>query len=410
MSKFWLRCRECRAQYGDGFIYVCKECFGPLDVEYAEEELKVSKDLFTTREKSMWRYFELLPIKERSSIVDLDAGFTPLHRCDRLTEKLGLRRLYIKNDALNPTYSFKDRPSGVGVSKALELGLRAVGSASTGNLAASTAAYAARAGIPCYIFVPKGLEQSKIVQSLSYGPKVVEVDGTYDDANRLAAEAGETYGIGFVNINLRPFYVEGSKTLAYEVAEQLGWTLPDHIIVPVGSGALLNAICKGIEEIYRLGLISSTDVAIHAAQPHGCSPIVDAFKAGSEDVTPVEAPETIAKSLAIGDPGDGVYVVRRLKQFGGRAESVNDAEIVESIRLLASTEGIFTEPAGGVSVGVLRKLVSEGVIKRDERVVCLVTGNGLKAPEALTGILEEPVTISNNVKDLAPVIGAHGKS
>jgi threonine synthase len=406
MNKFQLQCRECGATYDDGFIYVCKQCFGPLDVRYAHEKLRVSRDLFASREKSMWRYFELLPLNERSSIVNLHAGFTPLHRCDRLTEKLGLRKLFAKNDALNPTYSFKDRPSGVGVSKALELGLRAVGSASTGNLAASTAAYAARAGLPCYIFMPKGLERSKIVQSLSYGPRIVEVEGTYDDANRLAAEAGETYGIGFVNINLRPFYVEGSKTLAYEVAEQLGWELPDHLIVPVGSGALLNAICKGIEEMNHLGLINSTDIAIHAAQPQGCSPVVDAFKSGSEDVAPVEIPETIAKSLAIGDPGDGIYVVRRLKQFGGRAESVNDAEIIDSIKLLASTEGIFTEPAGGVSVGVLRKLVNEGVIKKDERVVCLVTGNGLKTPEALTGILEQPVTISNNVEDLAPVIGA----
>ncbi|MGI0005660.1 MAG: threonine synthase, partial [Nitrososphaera sp.] len=312
----------------------------------------------------------------------------PLQYADNLGQRLGLKNLFVKNDSVNPTFSFKDRPAGVAVSRAKETKLKAVGCASTGNLASATAAHAAKAGLPCYIFAPSDIEHVKIAQALSYGAEFVAVEGTYDDANRIASIIGDSKGYGIVNINMRPYYVEGSKTLAYEVAEQLGWQVPDRLIIPVGSGAMLNAICKGFEELHALGLVDSVKhLKVVAAQPHGCAPIVDAFKRNSDEVIPVERPETIAKSLAIGDPGDGLYVLKRLKQYGGIAEEVSDGEIADSIMMLAQTEGIFTEPAGGVSVGVLKKLVEEGKIDKDEKVVCYVTGNGLKATEAIVGLL-----------------------
>jgi threonine synthase len=307
-----LKCRECAAEYQPRFIYVCEDCFGPLDVIY-KLPLGMKKDIFTSRnEKTYWRYFELLPVTDKSNIIDLNAGFTPLQYADRLGKEIGgLKHLFIKNDSVNPTFSFKDRPAGVAVSKAKEIGLNAVGCASTGNLASATAAHAAKAKLPCYIFAPSDIEHVKIAQALSYGAEFVAVDGTYDDANRVASIIGDSKGIGVVNINMRPYYVEGSKTLAYEVAEQLNWQVPDNLIIPVGSGAMLNAICKGFEELHRLGFIDSVkNLRITAAQPHGCSPVVDAFKRKSDNVVPVERPETIAKSLAIGDPGDGLYVLK----------------------------------------------------------------------------------------------------
>ena len=382
-----LKCRECGKEYEPQFRYVCEECFGPLDVTYSELS-SVNRHTFESREKTYWRYFELLPIKDKSNIVSLNAGLTPLQYADKLGERLGLKNLFVKNDSVNPTFSFKDRPAGVAVSRAKETKLKAVGCASTGNLAAATAAHAAKAGLPCYIFAPSDIEHVKIAQALSYGAEFVAVEGTYDDANRIASIIGDSKGYGIVNINMRPYYVEGSKTLAYEVAEQLDWQVPDRLIIPVGSGAMLNAICKGFEELHALGLVDSVKhLKIVAAQPHGCAPIVDAFKRNSDEVIPVERPETIAKSLAIGDPGDGLYVLKRLKQYDGIAEEVSDGEIADSIMMLAQTEGIFTEPAGGVSVGVLKKLVEEGKIDKDEKVVCYVTGNGLKATEAIVGLL-----------------------
>src|ERR671929_2073202 len=384
-----LRCRECGAEYEARFIYVCEECFGPLDVIYNLPS-GIKKDIFTSRsEKTYWRYFELLPVTDKNNIIDLNAGFTPLQYADRLGKEIGgLKNLFIKNDSVNPTFSFKDRPAGVAVSKAREIGLKAVGCASTGNLASATAAHAAKAKLPCYIFAPSDIEQAKIAQALSYGAEFVAVEGTYDDVNRVASIIGDSKGFGIVNINMRPYYVEGSKTLAYEVAEQLSWQVPDSLIIPVGSGAMLNAICKGFEELHSLGLIGSLkNMKIIAAQPHGCAPVVDAFKRGSDEVIPIEQPETIAKSLAIGDPGDGIYVLKRLKQYNGLAEEASDQEIAGGIMLLAQTEGIFTEPAGGVSIAVLRKMVEGDKIEKDERVVCYVTGNGLKTTEAITGLL-----------------------
>jgi threonine synthase len=384
-----LKCRECGIEYEPQFRYICEECFGPLDVQY-EFPSNISRDTFSSRkERSYWRYFEMLPIANKNNIVNLQAGLTPLQKADRLAKEMGgLKSLFIKNDSVNPTFSFKDRPAGIAVSRAKETKLKAVGCASTGNLASATAAHAAVAELPCYIFAPSDIEHVKIAQALSYGAEFVAVDGTYDDANRVASIIGDSKGIGIVNINMRPYYVEGSKTLAYEVAEQLGWQIPENLVIPVGSGAMLNAICKGFEELRTLGLVDhETDFKITAAQPHGCAPIVDAFKKKSDEVIPVERPNTIAKSLAIGDPGDGLYVLKRLNQYNGIAEEVTDEEIIDGILMLAKTEGIFTEPAGGVAVAVLKKLVEEGKIDKDERIVCYITGNGLKATEAITGVL-----------------------
>src|SRR5881296_325760 len=398
-----LRCRECGKEYEPQFRYVCEECFGPLDVTY--KELSVNKHTFESREKTYWRYFELLPIANKNNVVNLNAGLTPLQFADKLGEKLCLKNLYIKNDSVNPTFSFKDRPAGVAVSRAKETKLKAVGCASTGNLAAATAAHAAKAGLPCYIFAPSDIEHVKIAQALSYGAEFVAVEGTYDDANRVASIIGDSKGIGIVNINMRPYYVEGSKTLAFEVAEQLNWQVPDHLIIPVGSGAMLNAICKGFEELNEIGLIGDvSNLKVTAAQPHGCAPIVDAFKNNSSEIVPVERPDTIAKSLAIGDPGDGIYVLRRLKQYGGLAEEATDNEIIDGIMTLARTEGIFTEPAGGVSIAVLKKLVDDGFIEKDEKVVCYVTGNGLKSTEAILSVLPKLDIVKPDVQIVSAMI------
>ena len=400
-----LKCRECGKKYEPQLRYICEECFGPLDVIY--DTSNVRKDIFVSRQdKTYWRYFELLPIADKGNIVNLNAGFTPLQHANRLGKEIGgLKNLYIKNDSVNPTFSFKDRPAGVAVSRAKEIKLKAVGCASTGNLASATAAHAAKAELPCYIFAPSDIEHVKISQALSYGAEFVTVDGTYDDANRVASVIGDSKGIGIVNINMRPYYVEGSKTLAFEVAEQMNWQVPDHLIIPVGSGAMLNAICKGFEELERLGFINNVaNLKITAAQPHGCAPVVSAFKRKSNDVIPVERPETIAKSLAIGDPGDGLYVLKRLRQYNGIAEEATDEEIIDGILRLAKTEGIFTEPAGGVSVAVLRKLIEDGEIDNDETVVCYITGNGLKSTEAIIDVLPKLKAVKPDVQLVSAMI------
>jgi threonine synthase len=399
MTKISLQCRECKKEYESTFKYICDECFGPLDVKY--DFPSISKNTLSNREHTYWRYFELLPIQDKTNIVSIHAGMTPLIKAEKLGKALGLNNLYIKNDSVNPTFSFKDRPAGIAVSKAKEFGLSAVGCASTGNLASATAAHAAKGGFPCYVFAPSDIEHAKIAQALAYGSKFIAVDGTYDDANRIAAQIGDSKGIGIVNINMRSYYVEGSKTLAYEVAEQLGWQTPDQLVVPVGSGAMLNAICKGFEELQTVSLLNDVSgMHIHAAQPVGCAPIVDAFKKGSSDVIPVENPDTIAKSLAIGDPGDGRYVLKRLQQYKGYAEETNNKEILDAILLLAKTEGIFTEPAGGVSVAALKKMVEDGKIDKNDTTICYVTGNGLKATESLMEVLTKPEIIR---ADLAAV-------
>ncbi|MEM4649805.1 MAG: threonine synthase, partial [Candidatus Bathyarchaeia archaeon] len=330
-----LKCRDCGKTYPPTKIFLCENCFGPVDVIYDYEAIELSKSDLKKREKTLWRYKELLPLINESCIIDLGAGFTPLHKSNKLAKLLKLKELYIKDDSVNPTYSFKDRPSSVAVSKALEFNYKAVGCASTGNLAAATAAHAAKAGLPCYVFIPSNTELNKIIQAASYGANIIAVKGTYDNANMIAFQAADIYDLAIVNVNVRPYYVEGSKTLAFEVCEQLKWEAPDHIIVPMASGALLNAICKGFEELQKIGFIEKSKIKVSGAQAEGCAPIVNAFKSKTEDVKPIEKPNTIAKSLAIGDPGDGVYAIKRIKSSGGTAESVSDQEIIEAIKLLA---------------------------------------------------------------------------
>ncbi len=398
-----LKCRECGNEFNKKLIYICEECFGPLEIIY--EDIKVSREMFASREKTYWRYFELLPIHDRSNIVNLNAGFTPLQKAERLASALGVRNLYIKNDSVNPTFSFKDRPAGVAVSKAREFKLNAVGCASTGNLASATAAHAAKANMSCYIFAPSDIEQAKISQSLTYGAEFIGVEGTYDDANRLATQIADSKGIGIANVNMRPFYVEGSKTLAFEVAEQLSWTVPDHVVIPVASGAMLHSICQGFEELYDLGLLRDfSNLKVTAGQGRGCAPIVDAFKRNNEEIIPVEHPNTIAKSLAIGDPGDGLYALRKIKQYNGFAEDVTDREIMDAVVLLAKTEGIFTEPAGGVAVATLKKLVEDGKIERNESIVCYVTGNGLKATDALIDFIPKPKIVKPDIAQVSAIV------
>jgi threonine synthase len=378
-----LICRECSRTTDLAPSYFCEWCFGPLEVLYDYDAIAAS----VTREKiaegppTLWRYSDLLPV-EASAATDLGAGLTPMIKADRLAAALGLGEVWVKNDTLNPTNSFKDRPVTVALSKALDFGMKTVACASTGNLANAVAAHAARAGVDSYVFVPSDIERSKIIATAALGT-VVAVDGNYDDVNRLCVQLSEEYpSWGIVNINLRPYYAEGSKTLAFETAEQLGWQLPDHVVVPVASGALLTKIAKGFQELEQVGLIDSGEVRISGAQAEGCSPVAVAFAEGSEDVRP-QKPDTIAKSLAIGDPADGYYALREVRRSGGAVAAVSDEEIIEAIHLLARTEGILTEPAGGVTVATLAKLAREGQVTSSESVVIYITGHGLKAPEVI---------------------------
>lgn len=386
-----LRCRNCGQEYEVAPISICEECFGPLEVIYDYDAIakRVSKASIEKGPNNLFRYSELLPVGEK--IVDLQPGFTPLHRADNLAKAVGLDELYIKNDSVNPTFSFKDRVVSVAVSMALDFGFDTIGCASTGNLASSVAAHGAKAGLSSYIFIPADLNLGKIIQALVYGPNLIGVEGNYDTVNRLCAEIAGYYNWGFVNINLRPFYSEGSKTLGYEVAEQLGWDTPDVAIVPVGSGSLLTKIWKGLNEFKDLGLIDGVKTRIVAAQAEGCSPVVTAAR-GDGEIRPVK-PNTIEKSLAIGNPADGYYALKVIKESGGTAGSVSDPEIIEGIKLLAKTEGIFTETAGGVVVGTLKRLVETGEIAKDERTVIYITGNGLKTQEVLMEHLIQPPTI-----------------
>jgi len=373
-------------------------------VIYDLDSIEFNRESFKERPNSLWRYRELLPLGRNAKIVDLGAGYTILRDCKRLARELKIKKIYVKDDTVNPTGSFKDRPATVAVSKALEFGFKAVGCASTGNLAAATAAHASKAGIPCYVFIPADIEVNKILQAATYGAKIIAVKGTYDDANRLAAQAADEYDWALVNINIRPYYVEGSKTLAFEICEQLGWRALENLIVPVGSGALLCAIWRGLKQFSELGLIDELKTRIFAAQPEGCSPIVSAFKSNSDVVFPVEKPETIAKSLAIGDPGDGIYALQVVKESGGAAESATDEEILEGIKILAKTEGIFAEPAGGVTIAILKKLIEAGLISRDEEVVCCVTGSGFKSSETILKSIPKPVEIEPSIEELRKAV------
>lgn len=389
-----LKCKECGAEYEPKAIHVCEFCFAPLEVSYNYEVLRqqVSRATIEAGPNSIWRYRPLLPVAT-DNVIDVGTGMTPLLKANRLARRLGMKNLYLKNDAVNmPTLSFKDRVVSVALSRARELGFTTVACASTGNLANSTAAIAARAGLDCCVFIPSDLEAGKVLGTLIYSPTLMAVHGNYDQVNRLCSEVANSYGWGFVNINLRPYYSEGSKTLGYEVAEQLGWRLPDHIVAPLASGSLFTKIYKGFQEFIQLGLVDDKAVRFSGAQADGCSPIAQAFREGRDFITPVK-PNTVAKSIAIGNPADGVYALDIARQTNGNIESVSDPEIIEGIKILAETEGIFTETAGGTTVAVLKKLVEAGKIDPDETTVVYITGNGLKTQEAVSGYIGEPLTI-----------------
>ncbi|MCL4433625.1 MAG: threonine synthase [Actinobacteria bacterium] len=391
-----LKCRECGRLYPAEALHVCDFCFGPLEVDYDYDCIKerISRESIEAGPRSIWRYGPLLPVLGNDDL-SMGTGFTPLVRAGRLGSELGLQSLWVKNDTANPTGSFKDRVVSVSLAKARELGFKVVACASTGNLANAVAAHAARGGVESLVFIPHDLEAAKVITTAVYGGHLVAVEGTYDDVNRLCAElTSEHDDWAFVNVNLRPYYAEGSKTLAFEVAEQMGWTTPDHVVVPVASGSQLTKIAKGFKELYTVGLLAEEPaVRISGAQALGCSPVADAFRAGKDVIRPVK-PDTIAKSLAIGNPADGWYALDTVRSTGGSFASVTDGEIIEGIKLLARTEGIFAETAGGVTVASLAKLVSEGVIRPEEKVVIFVTGHGLKTVEALTDSVHPTVTIA----------------
>lgn len=380
-----LRCRECDRRFPAEALYVCEWCFGPLEVlyDYPAIAATISREKVAARAPGIWRYAELLPAEPASSVF-LGAGSTPLVRADRLAAELGLGELWVKNDTTNPTGSFKDRVVTVALTKAQELGFKVAACASTGNLANSVAAHAAHAGMRSIVFIPADLERAKVITTAVFGGQVVAVDGSYDDVNRLCGEiVGEHPDWAFVNVNMRTYYAEGSKTLAYEVAEQLGWSAPDHVVVPIGSGSQLTKIAKGFRELHEVGLLDEEPhVRISGAQAAGCSPVATAFAQGDDVIRP-QKPHTIAKSVAIGDPADGGYALDEVRSSGGAVGSVTDEEIVAGIKLLARTEGIFAETAGGVTVATLAKLAAAGVVRPDERVVVYVTGNGLKTIDAV---------------------------
>jgi threonine synthase len=401
-----LKCRLCGKTYPQEPLNFCTEDFGPLEVDYDYEAIRrsLTKEKLSARPNSMWRFRELLPIDGEPTVGSFVGG-TPLVRADRLAEALGVERLWIKNDAVNfPTLSFKDRVVSVALSKAREFGFTTVGCASTGNLANSVAANAAAAGLDSYIFVPSDLEPAKILGTSIYGAKVIRVMGTYDQVNRLCTQVAFKYGWGFVNINLRPFYAEGSKSVGFEIAEQLGWRTPQHVVVPMAGGSLIGKVHKAFHELAKLGLIEKPACKIHGAQPSGCSPISTAVKNGWENHKPVRKPNTIAKSLAIGDPADGYFAAKVIRESGGWAEDVTDAEIVDAMLLLGKTEGIFAETAGGVTLAVARTLIDQGRIPRDEEIVLCITGNGLKTQEAIQEAVEEPVIIKPSMEDFEPLV------
>ncbi|MEE8449090.1 MAG: threonine synthase [Thermodesulfobacteriota bacterium] len=401
-----LRCRECHREYPKEALHVCEYCFGPLEVDLNYNRLQrvINRNLIEKRPPNMWRYRELLPL-DGEPAVGQEVGFTPFFRAKNLEAALGVKELYIKNDAVNhPTLSFKDRVVAVAHSKAIEFGFKTVACASTGNLANSVAALATTSGLKSYIFVPRDLEQGKILGTMIYKTNLIAIKGNYDEVNRLCSEIAGKYRWAFANINIRPYYAEGSKTYGYEIAEQMGWRLPRHIVVPMAGGSLITKIWKSFKEFITLGLVPRVDTKVHGAQAAGCSPIVTAVKHGSDLFKPVK-PSTIAKSLAIGNPADGFYAIQTIKGSGGWAEIASDDEIVDAIKLLAETEGIFTEPAGGVTVAATKKLIEQGKIPRDESVVVSITGQGLKTQEALEGKIPQPRYISAHLADFDLLLG-----
>ena len=400
-----LRCRECNREYPADPIHVCEFCFGPLEVVYDYEAMHrtITRESIERGPETIWRYADLLPADPEYA-VDINAGYTPLVRAKNLGEELGLKNLWLKNDCANPTWSFKDRVVTIAATKAREFGFGTLACASTGNLANSVSAHAARAGLDAYVFIPADLERGKIVGSSIYGATLVAVDGNYDDVNRLCSELADKYKWAFVNINMRPYYAEGSKTLGFEVAEQLGWRAPEHVVAPMASGSLYVKIWKGLQELAKLWLIDSVPTKMSGAQARGCSPIVTAYEHGTTNIRPVR-PNTIAKSLAIGNPADGYYALKVMEESGGYGVASDDEEIVAGIKLLAESEGIFAETAGGVVVAGLRKLAREGKIEPDEVTVAYITGAGLKTQEAIEDHIDLPLHIAPHMAAFEEALG-----
>jgi threonine synthase len=406
---FSLRCHLCKSLFPAKALWVCDQCLGPLEVtyDYAAIAPALSREMIERRPKNLWRYRELLPI-EGEPRTGLHSGFTPLVRANRLATRLGVRELYVKDDSVNhPTFSYKDRVVSIAATRAVELGFPVFACASTGNLANSVSAHAARLGLSCCVFIPDDLEPGKVAGSRIYGPRIIAVHGNYDDVNRLCTQVADKYGWGFANINLRAYYAEGAKTYGFEIAEQLGWRFPRHVVSPVAGGTLLPRILKGFEELRRVGLVEGEVPSIHVAQAAGCAPVVHALEAGLEFPEPVK-PHTIAKSIAIGNPADGFQVLHSVRSTGGSGATVEDEEVIEGIQLLAETEGIFTEPAGGVTVAATRKLIERGVLPRDESIVICITGNGYKTIEVVSGRGEEPIQIGRSLKDFEATMEATG--
>jgi threonine synthase len=393
-----LQCHLCKATFPAEASWVCEKCLGPLEPYYDYTSIKITRDEIERRPKNLWRYRELLPITGEPR-TGFNSGFTPLVRCTRLAERLGLNELYVKDDSVNhPTLSYKDRVVSVAATRAIELGFDVLACASTGNLANSVAAHAARLGVDCCVFIPDNLEAGKLLGSAIYRPTILAIAGNYDDVNRLCTQVGDRYGWGFVNINLRSYYAEGAKTMGFEIVEQLGWKYPKHLVSPVAGGTLLPRILRGLRELKEIGLVSGDLPHVHAAQAAGCAPVVNALNEGLEHPEPVR-PNTIAKSIAIGNPADGFQVLEAVRSTGGAGAAVSDTQIVEAIQLLAETEGIFTEPAGGTTLAATIDLVHRGVIEPDESVVVCVTGNGYKTGEVVQEHLLRPVNLGRSFKE-----------
>ncbi len=402
-----LKCRECGEQYPEGPLHICELCFGPLEVSYDYEKIKncIKKEKIENREPNMWRYKELLPLyMDNCPSFSIPVGFTPLIKAKNLGKKIGVKELYIKNDSVNyPTLSFKDRVVVVAIAVAQKLGFKTVACASTGNLANSVAAISAMMGMKSYVFIPTGLERGKIVGTSIYGAEIIEVKGNYDEVNRLCSEIVENSQWAFVNINIRPYYAEGSKTMGYEIVEQLGWRFPANVVVPMAGGSLITKIWKSFKELQMLKLAEGLNTKLFGAQASGSAPISTAVKQKSELIRPVK-PHTIAKSLAIGNPADGYYAVKCITESGGYAEDVSDEDIVRAIKLLAETEGIFTETAGGVTIATTIKLLKENKINPDELTVLCITGNGLKTHEVVSGTSGSIKVINPTIEEFEEVI------
>ncbi|HLB28453.1 MAG TPA: threonine synthase [Dehalococcoidales bacterium] len=398
-----LRCRKCGQEYPIKPMNLCEFCLSPLEVVYDYKAMRgqVTREKFAAGPHSMWRYKDMLPVE--GDVIDIGTGYTPLTKATNLGEELGLDNLYIKNDGVNPTYSFKDRPVSVGVTKAKEFGFDAVACASTGNLAASVAAHAAKAKLKAYVFVPSNTEPGKLVGAAIYGPTLVVVNGSYDDVNRLCATLAQKYKWGFININLRPYYAEGSKTLAYEVVEQLGWRTPDCVVYPAGSGLSFTRIWKGLDELAMLGLIKQVNTHMYLVQAAGSSPIVNAFREGALHVNPV-VPNTVATSIAMGNPADGYYALKVARESNGGACAVTDAELIVGMKLLAQTEGIFAEAVGGAVIASLKKLAESGTIKKNQLTVAYITGGGPRSQEVVADIVK-PFVVQPNLESFQKVLG-----